>query len=76
VKIVSSGQAECMFLSKILGTRFDVARRFSLWHPFSVSFLIVWGEIGGGVCLYTSQLNQNLLPTIEFLTTQRGKFTR
>jgi hypothetical protein len=30
--------------------------------------LIVWGEIGGGVCLDRSQLNQNLLPTIDFQT--------
>jgi hypothetical protein len=30
--------------------------------------LIVWGEIGGGVCLPRSQLKQNFLPTIDFRT--------
>ena len=30
--------------------------------------LIVWGEIGGGVCLPSYQLKQNFLPTIDFRT--------
>jgi hypothetical protein len=30
--------------------------------------LIVWGEIGGGVCLPSSQLKQNFLPTIDSRT--------
>jgi hypothetical protein len=30
--------------------------------------LIVWGEIGGGVCLRSYQLKQNFLPTIDFRT--------
>jgi hypothetical protein len=30
--------------------------------------LIVWDEIGGGVCLPRSELKQNFLPTIDFRT--------
>jgi hypothetical protein len=60
VKIVSSlAQAECMFFSKKSLALVLCPRRF-VCGICSRIVLIVWGEIGGGVCLPRSQLKQNL----------------
>jgi hypothetical protein len=61
VKIVSSlAQAECMFFSK-KSLALVLCRPPLLFVAFVLGIvLIVWGEIGGGVCLPKSQLNQNL----------------
>jgi hypothetical protein len=59
VKIVSSlAQAECMFFKSLA---LVLCRPPLLFVAFVLGIvLIVWGEIGGGVSLPRSQLNQNL----------------
>jgi hypothetical protein len=68
VKIVSSlAHAECMFFSKE-SLALVLCRPSLLFMAFVLGIvLIVWGEIGGGVCLYRSQPKQNLTP-IDFRT--------
>ena len=61
VKIVSSlAQAECMFFSK-KSLALVLYRPPLLFVAFVLGIvLIVWGEIGGGVCLPRPELKQNL----------------
>jgi len=60
VKIVSSlAQAECMFFSKNPCAGFMSPAAF-VCGICSRIVLIVWGEIGGGVCLPRPELKQNL----------------
>jgi hypothetical protein len=61
-------KAECMFFQRFLAL--VLCRPPLLFVAFVLAIvLIVWGEIGGGVCLPSSQLKQNFLPTIDFRTT-------